>query len=699
MTGSVTPSPSDSPSADRKRGFRTDIEGLRAVAVLLVMAYHGGFAPRHGFLGVDVFFVISGYLITGLLLRELATTGTISWARFLGRRVRRLLPAAVLVLAVTALVSWFAVPGLRRQHVGADIAAAALYVVNWVFAHRAVDYLASDALPSPVQHYWSLSVEEQFYVVWPLALIALAWVVRRVRRAGGAPTLRTVGALLAVICVPSFGYAAWLAHGDPARSYFVTTTRAWELGVGAGLAVWCAGREPRHRGKIVAATGWAGLGLVLASAVWLPSGAAWPGPATLVPTLGAAAVLYAGWAGATAGPVRLLGRAPLVWVGTLSYSLYLWHWPVITLAQWALGDLTALQRAVLVLASVLPAWASHRFLESPVHHSHRLARRTRLALTTGATLSATGALVALPLLTVSSPFRTTPPDGADPVSAALGARVLDHEVSREHLRAAADDPAWVTPDPQRAGDDRPRADVDRCQIDRTATEPVRCEFGVPHGSTTIALVGDSKAMQWLPALEDAAPTRGWRIVTYGKSSCAFASGHAALAGRAYPQCDTWNAKVMAALRADPPDLVVTSGFATTGWDPGGPSRTAVVEGLAQRWREVRALGSGLLVVGDSPVSPNDLDVCAARHVHHLDACAFPRRQAVADSALPDQEEAARLSDTTVLDLTPRICPYERCPVAIGNVAVHRPGDHLTATYVRTLAPEVARAVEDALASP
>ena len=712
MTGSVTPSPSVSPSAERRGAttarpgdphasarpprFRTDIEGLRAVAVLLVVAYHAGFAPRQGFLGVDVFFVISGYLITGLLLRELATSGTISWSRFLGRRVRRLLPAAVLVLACTALASWFVVPGLRRHLVGTDIAAAALYVVNWVFAHRAVDYLASDALPSPVQHYWSLSVEEQFYVVWPLALIALAWVARRLRRRPGAPSLRAVGALLALVCVPSFAYAAWLAHSDPARSYFLTTTRAWELGIGAALAVWCASREPRHRGRAVAALGWLGLGLVLASAVWLPAGAAWPGPVTLVPTLGAAAVLYAGWTGTPSGPVRVLGRAPLVWVGTLSYSLYLWHWPVLTLAQWALGDLAPAQRAALALASVLPAWASHRFLESPVHHSRALARRTRLALVTGVALSATGALVALPLLAVASPFHTTPPDGGDALTTALGARVLDHAVSRDVLRAREDDPPWVTPDPQKAGEDRPRADVDHCQVPRTATAPVRCDFGAAGGRVTIALVGDSKAMQWLPALEDAAPSRGWRVVTYGKSSCAFADAPAALAGRPYPQCDAWNSAVVADLRADPPDLVVTSGFATSAWQAGRPSRSALVEGLARRWDQVRGMGSALLVVGDSPVSPNDLDVCAARHVHHLGACAFPRREAVAESALPDQLAAARLSGATVLDLTSRICPWTRCPVAIGNVTVHRPGDHLTATYVRTLAPHVARAVERAL---
>nr|WP_255353232.1 acyltransferase family protein [Phycicoccus sp. Root101] len=675
------------------------MEGLRAVAVLLVLTYHAGLPLKNGFLGVDVFFVISGFLITGILVRELVRTGTISWSRFVGRRVRRLLPAAVLVLVVTAAVTWFVVPGLRRREIGSDIAGAALYVVNWLFAHRAVDYLASDTSPSPVQHFWSLAVEEQFYVVWPVALIALAFVLRRF---GRRPSMRSVGLLLAVIAVPSFAYAVWLNAVDPNRAYFVTTTRAWELGVGAALAVWCAAREAgphteparaawtRHLPAVV---GWLGLAAVLGTAVRLPAGASAPGPWTVVPTLGAAAVLWAGWTGASGGPVRVLGTRPMVWIGGLSYSLYLWHWPAVILADWAAQGLTGTQKVLVVLASVVPAWLSHRYLEQPVHHSTALAARTGRVLVLGAALSAAGALAALPLAHAPSPFRTTPVSGAIPALGELGAAALSTPPGTDPATYAVDDWEWLTPDPQLAGHDRPAADVDRCQVDRLASAPVPCEFGVRAGTTAVALVGDSKAMQWLPALERLAPGRGWRIVTYGKSACAFAAGHAQQAGQPYPSCDAWNRHVMEALRANPPDLVLTSGYAATAWDGRAATRDALVAGLGERWQEVRALGSRLAVLGDSPLSPDDLDVCTARHPRELTRCAFDREPAVAGSGLPVQRLAAQASGTALIDLTPYICPVAQCPVAIGHVSIHRAGDHLTATYVRSLAAQLGAALD------
>ncbi|MEO6413904.1 MAG: acyltransferase family protein [Pedococcus sp.] len=698
---------SKSPRPER---FRPDIEGLRAIAVLLVMTYHAGVPLQNGFLGVDVFFVISGFLITSILVRELLTTGTIGWARFVGRRIRRLLPAAILVLVVIALVAWFAVPGLRRREIGTDIAGAALYVVNWVFSHRAVDYLASDSIPSPVQHFWSLAVEEQFYVIWPLALIALALVLSRI---GRRPTVPAVGTLLAAIAIPSFGYAVWLGAVDPARAYFVTTTRAWELGVGAALAVWCAGREAptRHTGAgagpdagaargaaspaVAATVGWAGLVAVLGSASWLPAGAVTPGAWTLVPTVGAAAVLYAGWTGASGGPVRVLGTAPMVWIGGLSYSLYLWHWPALILSEWAFDGLSGTQQALAVALAVVPAWLSHRFLESPIHHSKALAARTRPVLALGVALSAVGALAAVPLTQAASPFRTTPVAGARPAFETLGAATLSSPPSTDPATYAVDDWEWLTPDPQLSGKDRPQADVDRCQVDRLVEQPVACEFGVAGGATTVALVGDSKAMQWLPALERLAPERGWRIVTYGKSACTFAAGHAQNAGTAYPACDEWNRRVVDRLRADPPDLLLTSGYAASAWDGDGATSAALVAGLADRWTEMRSAGVPVVVLGDSPVSPNDLDVCTARHPHELSRCAFDRDSAVAGSGLPAQREATTASGTPLVDLTAWICPVQRCPVAIGNVAIHRAGDHLTATYVRTLAPVLAAALDRA----
>ena len=292
------------------------------------------------------------------------------------------------------------------------------------------------------------------------------------------------------------GWATWTRP----RSYFVTTTRAWELGIGAALALavehWRLADLVARYPRPAAVAGWVGLGGILATAVRLPEGAVWPGSWTLVPTLGAAAVLASGLAG-TRGPGRLLATAPLVWVGGLSYSLYLWHWPALVLTEWAVGPLSTVQRVVVMVLAVLPAWASLRFVERPIHHSRALGRRVRPALALGAALSAAGALVGVPLAMAPSDFRTTPQAGALPGIGSLGAATLSDPPSADPGSYAATWD-WVTPDPERAGEDRPAADVDRCQVDRLTTSPVRCDFGDPQAARTIALVGDSKAMQWLP---------------------------------------------------------------------------------------------------------------------------------------------------------------------------------------------------------
>ncbi len=678
----------------RSAGFRPDIEGLRALAVGLVLAFHAGLPVRAGFVGVDVFFVISGFLITGLLLGELERTGRISWLRFVGRRIRRLLPAAVLVLVVVSAVSFVVIPGLRRRDVGHDVMAAATYVVNWVLARREVDYLASDLRPSPVQHYWSLSVEEQFYVIWPLLILLVAVVARRRSR-------RAVGTALGLLVGASFLWSLLASHVMPRQSFFTTTTRIWELGVGALLAAWLAGRpRPERPARGSAALGWAGLAAVLAVALLLPAGLEWPSGWALLPTLPTALVIWAGWQGSRRGPARLLGTRPLVWVGGLSYSIYLWHWPAIVLGEWTVEDLTDGRAPrwlpiVLALAAVLPAWLSWRYVESPIHHGPWLRGRPRALLAAGLGLSAVGVLAALPLLPLRSPFATSPPGGVLPPLSELGAAT----VTPGRPASGTDDPGWAVPDPLVAGEDRPDADVGGCQVDAAAAGPVRCVFGDPRGAVTVALVGDSKAMQWLPALQQYGRDRHWRIVTYGKSSCPLSARPTAVLGRHYATCDAWNAAVVAALRADPPDALVVSGFADLGWDGTRPDRQTLVEGYAARWRSLAADGIPVVVLGDNPVSPDDLDICAARHPHDLDRCSFPEAAAVAGSGLPVQRDALALAgpEVALVDLTPYFCPGGTCPVVVGHVTVHRPGDHVTATFVRTLAPEVGRAVDAALA--
>jgi peptidoglycan/LPS O-acetylase OafA/YrhL len=645
--------------------------------VLLVMAYHAGLPLRNGFLGVDVFFVISGYLITGLLVRELTTTGSISWVGFVSRRIRRLLPAATLVLVVTSVVGWFVIPGLRRRELGLDVIAAATSLANWRFAGKASDPLHLEVRQSAVQHFWSLSVEEQFYLVWPLLLIATALLWRRLGR--GTPGRAALGLLLAALTVPSFAYAVWLGAQDPNRAYFLTTTRAWELGVGAALAIGLSAHRPSDPAQesrrwpwLVSGLGWCGVAAIAWSALRLPAVNGAPGAWTLVPTLGTAAVLLSGWVGHRAGPARVLGWAPMVWVGGLSYSLYLWHWPAVILTEWASGGVTAGQKVAVVALSVVPAWLGHRFVERPVHHRQSLAHRVPLVLRLGAGVTAAAVVAGALLVATPSPVPTT---------AAAGA-------------------GWVAPDPQLAGWDTPA--VDGCVAGLTRATPSWCTRGLPGGATTVAVVGDSKVLQWLPALEQVARERGWRLRVTAKVDCAFAASDPLRLGRPYPTCARWNDTVLAALRAERPALVVTSGGqlvagqagATTAPGPDGSGRTttpgpdALRDGLAQRWRELVQSGSDVAVLADTPEAPDDLDVCTARHATDLGACAFALDARSSGSAVTVQRDAARLAGVTLVDLTEAVCPAGTCPVAVGHVAIHRPDGYLAASFVRTLGPEL-----------
>ena len=389
--------------------------------------------------------------------------------------------------------------------------------------------------------------------------------------------------------------------------------------------------------------------------------------------------------------MRLLGWPALGGIGGLSYSLYLWHWPVIVLAEWARETPLSLPwRVALTAASTVPAYLGYRFVERPLHHGPLLASPRR-ALAVGAALSMSTVAFAMPLALAGSVFVAPVPAGVDP--ATLGARTLK----------PGQDPAsveswdWISPDPMSAGGDRPAADVDHCQLDRLASSPVQCVFGELTGPRTIALVGDSKALQWLPALESAAAIEGWRIVTYGKSLCPYSAEPTALEGRPYPSCDAFNQAVRAALHADPPDLVITS-TANRGGGGGSGGRADIIAGLAGAWTNLRNTGIPVLVIGDNPTSPDDLDICAARHPRELTRCAFDRHTAVAGSALGVLAEAATRSGAPLLDLTDALCPGPRCPVVIGNVTVNRPGDHVTATYARSLAPLITPAVREAIAT-
>src|SRR5918997_4806937 len=359
--GAPAPASTHSPT---RSGVRPEIQALRAIAVLTVVLYHvWPEAMPGGFVGVDVFFAISGFLITAHLVREVDRTGTLSLWQFWARRARRLLPAALLTLFVCAVATIALVPQLYWQQFLTEIGTSTAYVQNWQLASDAVDYLGADNRPSPVQHFWSLSAEEQFYVLWPLLIIVAAWTARR--------RLAIAGVLLTVTGL-SLWYSISETAANPAAAYFVTPTRAWEFGAGGLLAL--IGTRARLPDGVRALLSWAGLGAVAYAAAAYGTETAFPGSAAVVPIVGTLAVIHAGMPAARWAPSRILAIRPAQFLGDISYSVYLWHWPLLVFAPFVFANpgLTETRIAVPLL-TILLAWITKVLVEDPVRRSALLA--------------------------------------------------------------------------------------------------------------------------------------------------------------------------------------------------------------------------------------------------------------------------------------------------------------------------------------
>ncbi|UJA18844.1 acyltransferase [Thermoleophilia bacterium SCSIO 60948] len=646
--------------------FRADIEGLRAVTLGAVLLAHAGVPfARGGFAGVDVFFVISGFLITGLLIRELESTGTISLARFWSARVRRLLPLAAIVLVFVVAGTRLFLSPVDEDLVSSQVIASALYFVNWVFMAQSVDYFGTDVDASPVQHFWTLSVEEQFYVFWPVLLIAasLWW-----RRSGRAVRPRAL-VLASAIGIASFAYGLAFTAGDPEQAYFSTFARAWELALGAVIAL---APVPRLGERAARALGWAGMASIAATVLFLDGADPFPGVAALLPTLGAAALIVAGRTQAGRWSASRILTAPAArHVGRLSYSWYLWHWPLLIFAAAILGGpLSALEGLAVVALAYFPAALSHALVERPLHHAAIFVRRrtAAVALWGTATASVLGATIVL-----AAPAMTQAP--RDDVT---GARALG---SGSQLQLVADS---VRPAPDRALRDRGRLIRDGCFLNRGETEQPECVYGDRDAKRTVVLLGDSHAMQFFPALEPIAKRAGWRLVVMTKGGCPPIDGVWSPTVSDGEDCLQWRDAMLERIASERPDFVITGTDTDYPVDPSELER-----GYADVIERVGDARAEVIAFKNPPSPPTDIPRCVARSLDSLDDCAF---------ALPDdlagnfEDRAIAVSpDTDVIDVIPDICGVDgRCAAVIGNALVYRNTNHLTATFVRSLVPAVRR---------
>ena len=695
---------------------RTDIEGLRAVAVLLVLLFHAGVPGLDGgYIGVDVFFVVSGFLITSLMLDERSEAGRISLSAFYSRRIRRILPMSSLVAVLTLAASWVWLEPLRMKGLATDVLSSAGFASNFVFAHRGADYLQSTLPPSPLQHFWSLAVEEQFYVVWPALVLLVCTGVARDRVA----MLRLRVAVLSVVTVVfSFVTCMSLMGRNQVWAFYRPQARAFELAVGALLAAVPALGGNRVR-RVESALAWCGLVVVVGCAFVFDETTRFPGPWAVVPVAGTALLLRGGDA-ANWAPDAVLKLAPFQWLGSRSYSAYLWHWPLLIIGAAAVGRVLSVPEGLVCLAMALAlSELSYRFVENPVRREKSLVGTRAFAMggalllvVAGAGLFvrsnppslATGPAATTPVLpevttstAVPEPGSTVP--GETTTLVAGTAPVITND--RTTLQAVHDAlyvtrvPSNLTPSMGGALNDMPVIYDNGCHAGFGVTKPKDCVFGDASSSTVIGLYGDSHAAQWFPAFEKIAIKHKWKLITYTKRGCppAGIEVYSKVLGKVYTDCNPWRANVLAKMKSDGVKVVFVASFDRL------LDATSRIPIWQKPWRDglqgtldtLRGSGITPVLIEDTPYPGQDVPTCLSKNVTSVTACNVTANSAFrADMAqVRDDFES---QGVPLLRTRQWFCADSLCPVVVGNLLVYRDDNHMTMSYSRFIAPLVDAAI-------
>jgi peptidoglycan/LPS O-acetylase OafA/YrhL len=635
---------------------------MRGIAVLLVVLYHVGIpGVRGGFIGVDVFFVLSGFLITDLLVKEAARTGRISFVQFYARRTRRLLPAAILVLTVTLVASLLVLSPLEQSRYAASAIATSIYASNLHFMRQATDYFAPNLSSDPFLHTWSLAIEEQFYLVWPM-LIALGFSGRR-------PVARLVKLIIAV-CLVSLAACVWLTIVKKPWAFFGSPLRAWEFGIG-GLACLVPAAALRHRPGLCRALGWGGLVTVLIGAAALTGHMLFPGPWAALPAIGTVGMLLAGTGTPGIGVGVPLGSAPLQHLGRLSYSWYLWHWPVLVLALAVAPDLSVPAKALWATGALAAAAVAFALVENPIRFHPALLPRPGLSLALAAVLSLAGLVFGL---------------GSQEYSG----RLLSQQPQRSFARAVRDGPALT-----RRG----------CFMSEARKGLRQCVFGDSSSATTLVLFGDSHAAMWFPALEQIANERHWRLISMVRASCPVATVpvYDPRGGEEQQECAVWRRLALRRIMELRPTLVVMAnsvGYIKRPGESEGLSQLSYgqwAKGMRTTFVSLDSAGVRGLLFRDTPRAKTDVPLCLSRAAYfgwEQRDCATDRDHALYPEIYDlEQRAAGGLSHISTVDLSDLVCGSAVCETVQRGMVVYRDRSHLTATFARSLAPALLQRIE------
>ena len=606
----------------------TQIQGLRAVAAILVTVFHARLVPG-GFIGVDIFYVISGYLITGLILREIEKTGTLDLRSFYQRRIKRLLPTSVFVLFVTAIFAWILFPPITRDALGRDLFAAAAYISNYLFAWWQNDYQNLNATPSPFIHYWSLAVEEQFYIVWPLFILFLARYGKKIVLAG-----------IAITTLLSLLFSIYLTQVAPIWAFYSLPTRAWELGFGALLLFL---PETKRKIRILPWLGFFGIAI---SSFNFNENTAFPGKNALVPVLATvflmASIKY--WP-----PLfnDLANSKLSQWLGAISYPLYLWHWPALVLPSSALGrPLRFYERFLCILLTIVLAHYTSKYVEEPLRHKN-LSPRT---IYKGAAYTTAISLVAGVLISFTSSSIIT----------------TKGEVSYQF------DLVQVM--------ERPGVYGDGCHVNYGETKSGYCTYGDKESSKTIVLYGDSHAAQWFPTLEKMATERGFKLVSLTKSACPAVDAKRPDQGAfKMVHCTKWRENSIKRIAEIQPLAVITSSFQY--FTPANSSISRAQwwnEGQRKLLKGLRGSTNNLIYISDTPRPLRDIPNCLAS-----------RDSKVCDST--ERSKVSVIRGFDVINPNPWLCS-SYCPAIVEGTVAYRDASHISVDMSLKLLPKLEAAL-------
>jgi peptidoglycan/LPS O-acetylase OafA/YrhL len=702
---------SSSPAAmgTRKSGFyRHDLDGLRGVAIALVAVFHIWFGRVSG--GVDVFLALSGFFFGGRLLRaSLSSTTSLSPLPEVKRLVRRLLPALVVVLAASAVLTILVQPETRWEAFADQSLASLGYYQNWELAHTAADYLRAGEAVSPLQHIWSMSVQGQFYIAFLVLVFAFAYVLRRLR---GQHKRLALIVLLSTLTIASFVYAIIAHNADQATAYYDSFARAWELLIGAlaGALVPFV-RCPMWLRTVVSVVALA----AIVSCGWLIDGVnEFPGPWALVPVGATILFILSGanraadphltrFDGRMPAPNRWLASAPFVSLGAMAYALYLWHWPLLIfwLAYSGHSRANFLSGAIILLVSGVLAWLTTRYVEEPLRLRAPVAQRpvvaiplrTRLRRPT-IVLGSVVTLLGVALTATSFTWREHMTIQRANGKELSGLSSRDYPGARALVNNARVPKLPMRPTVLEATDDLPQSTTDKCIADFDEVNVISCAYGDESATRTIALAGGSHAEHWLTALDLLGRLHDFKVVTYLKMGCPLTTEKAPLVmgdNRQYPKCREWNEKVMPRLVADDPDYVFTT--STRPWNiKDGDVMPSFYLGI---WQEFNDAGIPVLAMRDTPWLVRDGDPffpsdCLASGGNAI-SCGIERSKVLSDHN-PTLDYIERFPVLKPLDMSEAVCRDDRCRAVEGNVLIYHDSHHFTTTYMRTMTNELGRQI-------